>query len=324
MKGMKSYGLVGYPGWDSIYNSLDAFPSIVISSCNYIIGSKDIKWAEENYVTIKGWLDEQMKRDVDKDGLVSYELSGNSGSWGKYRPSNWWDTIGFGHDDAYSNALTFDALNLFVTVSKMLGKNEAAINYQQLADNLNKTYFKTFYNQKTGVIAGWRSQDGNLHDYYFMFVNAIAIYYDLVPKDKQKEIMQTLWFKMKEVGLTNFKYGLPGNLISVRYEDYFDHRHQFGGGQKQDGTDAFQIYENGGLSANYVYYILKAFQKTGLKEYADKIIDDMLVSFELGDFQGSCADEKTKDWKDWNGNCWGYEGLLCDGYLTFLAMNPSL
>ena len=45
--------------------------------------------------------------DTNGDGLVKYAVSGNSGSWPpqiKYRPANWWDTIGFGHEDAYANA----------------------------------------------------------------------------------------------------------------------------------------------------------------------------------------------------------------------------
>ena len=333
INGLKTYGMVGYSAGGYAYSSLDSFPSLVISSCNYIIGSKDWKWADKNYPIIKGWLDGQMIRDIDNDGLVSYELSGNSGSWGSSRPANWWDTIGFGHDDAYSNAITFNALNLFISVSKTLKKHEEATNYQQLANKLYDSYYKTFFNSRTGVLAGWRSLDGHLHDYYFLMVNSFAVYYDLVPKENQKQIMQTLWDKMNEVGLTDFKYGLPGNLISVRREDYMDKRPRWGGGDNEDGSDAFQIYENGGLSANHAYYCIKAFQKAGLKGYADKIIDDMLVSFELGDFQGACSEEMkedgeghvlAKDWKDWSGNCWGYEGFLCDGYLAFLAMNPTL
>ena len=30
-------------------------------------------------------------------------------------------------------------------------------------------------------------------------------------------------------------------------------------------------------------------------------------------------DGKSRDWRDWNGGCQGYEGLLCDGYLTLLC-----
>ena len=47
-------------------------------------------------------------------------------------------------------------------------------------------------------------------------MNGAAIVYGLVPRDKANPIMDRLLAKMKEVGYTQFEYGLPGNLIPVR------------------------------------------------------------------------------------------------------------
>ncbi|MCX6253643.1 MAG: hypothetical protein NTV31_04110, partial [Bacteroidia bacterium] len=224
--GMKTYGMFGYNGsWEDKdigvdnsksvpYDYLDTYPSLVISASNYIRGSKDLKWAEQYYPKIKEWIDRQMKRDYNKNGLVEYELSGNSGSWnGVVRPANWWDTIGFGFEDAFSNAITYDALNLMVIVAEMVGKKNDAELYRQLAEKMKSAYFKTFYNTETGVLAGWKSRDGKLHDYYFLMVNSMAVYFDLVPEDKVKEVMTALWNKMQEVGYTDFTLGLPGYLV---------------------------------------------------------------------------------------------------------------
>jgi hypothetical protein len=266
-----------------------------------------------------------MRRDYNNNGLVEYELSGNSGSWnGVLRPANWWDTIGFGFEDAFSNALTYNALNLFVAVAEMVGKKVDADNYKHLAERLKGSYFNTFYNTKTGVLAGWKSKDGKLHDYYFVMVNSMAVYYDLVPEEKIKDVMMAIWSKMQQIGYTNFTLGIPGNLVSVRREDYTDLNPRWGGGEKADGSDAFQRYENGGASLNWSYYTLKAFKKAGLKDQYEKISDGILKGIDAGSFQGSCiAGGMTKDWKTWNGECWGYEGFLCDGYLALLALNPE-
>ena len=43
-------------------------------------------------------------------------------------------------------------------------------------------------------------------------------------------------------------------------------------------------------------------------------------TFAAGEFQGKCPNGHAKEWKDWQANCWGYEGLLVDGYLTLLAV----
>jgi hypothetical protein len=69
--------------------------------------------------------------------------------------------------------------------------------YKQLAKKLKNAYFTTFYNPKTGVLAGWKSSDGKLHDYYFLMVNSMVVYYNLVPDDKMKGVMMTLWNRMQ-------------------------------------------------------------------------------------------------------------------------------
>jgi hypothetical protein len=337
LNGMKAYGMYGYNGtWEDkdivvdqskseSYDYLDTYPSLVISACNYIRGSGDITWAEKYYPKIKEWIDKQMKRDYNNNGLVEYELSGNSGSWnGVARPANWWDTIGFGHEDAFSNSITYDALNLMVMIAEMLHKKEDVERYKQLSIKLKNAYFTTFYNPKTGVLAGWKSRDGKLHDYYFLMVNSMAVYYNLVPENKIKDVMLALWNKMQEVGYKDFTMGIPGNLISIRREDYTHHDPRWGGGEKEDGSDAFQRYENGGASINWSYFILKAFKKAGLNEQLQQITEGILAGIDAGEFQGSCsAGGMTKDWKTWKGECWGYEGFLCDGYLVLLALNPE-
>jgi len=129
---------------------------------------------------------------------------------------------------------------------------------------------------------------------------------------------------MQDVGYKDFSLGIPGNLISVRKEDYTHHDPRWGGGVKDDGSDAFQRYENGGASLNWSYFTIKAFKKAGLVEQYHTISDGILAGINKGSFQGSCTKGgMTRDWKTWNGECWGYEGFLCDGYLALLALNPE-
>ena len=167
---------------------------------------------------------------------IEYTLSGNSGSWPaqlKYRPANWWDTIGFGHEDAYANALAYRALQRHGGTGPAIEPSRRPGPLpRRRATSCARPISTTFYNPATGVLAGWRSADGQLHDYYFLWVNGIAIHYGLVPKDKANAIMDRLLAKMKEVGYTRFDLGLPGNLIPVARKDYVDLNPRFGGGQE--------------------------------------------------------------------------------------------
>jgi len=327
--GFKGYGQVGYYynnnyGWPSIYDSSDSAPSLIISACYYILDTKDTAWARNNYKGIKDWAIKMIQTDTNQDGIIEYGHSGNSGSWNKkpfQRPSNWWDAIGFGHDDAYSNALAYRAVKLLAEVALTIGEVTDSNYFLSFAAKLKSNYFTHFYNPDTGVLAGWRSEDGKLHDYYFTFVSGVAVCYGLLTAEEGKQIMQTLLRKMKEVGYTNFKLGLPGNLVPVPPEDYVAHEKRWGYGAKLDGSDGFQIYENGGATGCYAYFTIKALYELNMRKEADEIYMPMLEGFKEGGFEGHCEGSTyTKDWKTWDGQCWGYEGFLVDNYLPLLAV----
>ena len=133
--------------------------------------------------------------------------------------------------------------------------------------------------------------------------------------------MDHLLAKMKTVGFTNFELGLPGNLIPVIRADYTDLKPEVGGGTGEDNLDGFQVYQNGGATACYTYFTIHALQLLGRKEDADGILFPLLKSMSDGDFQGRCADTgRTKDWKTWTSECWGYEGFLVDNYMFLLCV----
>lgn len=333
IEGMKGYGQVGYPegyGWPGKFDSSDSMPSLIISACYYILQTKDNKWAVKNYSSIKAWADAMIKTDRNKDGIIEFGYSGNANSWKPrvsvtdtdyLRPANWWDTIGFGHDDAYSNALAYRACTLLSEVASGINNASDSKYFGAFASKLKGNYFKDFYNPNTGVLGGWRSEDGKLHDYYFTFVNSMAICYGLIEDDQARRIMNKLLVKMKEVGYTDFRLGLPGNLIPIRREDYTDRDKRYGYGEKEDGSDGFQIYENGGATGCYAYYTIHALFKLGMRKEAESILFPMLESYNKGGFEGNCpGSEMTKDWKTWKGECWGYEGFLVDNYLPLLAV----
>ncbi len=87
---------------------------MLIAAADCVRAGGNDKWLAANYEGIRGWAESMLATDTDGNGLFKYSVSGNSGIWPDgfpmVRPSNWWDTIGFGHEDAYGNALAFRAL----------------------------------------------------------------------------------------------------------------------------------------------------------------------------------------------------------------------
>ena len=318
--GTNAYGMPGYGDFPEF--SADTYPSLIIAVCDCAQDSKNRKWAATNFDIFAGWTEKMLATDTNGDGLIKYSLSGDSGSWPqplKYRPANWWDTIGFGYEDAYANALAYRALRGMQDLAKQLHRSAAETRYQAAANKLQAVYFKTFYDQDKGVIAGWRSADGELHNYYFLWVNGIAIHYGLVPHAVANTIMDRLLAKMKEVGYDRFDLGLPGNLVPVPDKDYVDKNPRFGGSKNPDGYDGFQIYENGGATACFAYFTMAALYDLDRIDDGDRIYFPMMNGFAAGDFQGRCDNGYSKDWKNWSGGCWGYEGFLVDNYYALLA-----
>jgi hypothetical protein len=141
-----------------------------------------------------------------------------------------------------------------------------------------------------------------------------------VPQDKANGIMDRLMAKMKEVRYTRFDLGLPGNLIPVARKDYVHLDPRVGGGAKEDNSDGFEKYENGGATGCFAYFTLAALYDLGRIEEAGSILFPMLKSFAKGDFQGRGSNGMSKDWRTWDGTCYGYEGFLVDNYYTLLAV----
>ncbi len=335
LAGFQAYGIPGYQMFDaetvhpdeSRFTFLDSYPSLLVAASDYVTVTHDTQWLSKNYPGLRKWTEAMLAMDTNGDGLLKYPASGNSGSWipradggVALRPANWWDTIGFGYEDAYSNALAYHALQGMVALAKLDSQDADAVRYRMRAKMLKDAYVPAFLNANTGVLAGWRSQDGVLHDYYFPWVNGAAVVYGLVPPELGNSIFDHLLAKMKDVGYSNFELGLPGNLIPIRREDYVDLDPRFGGPRQADGSDGFQVYENGGATASFSYYTITALYKLGRVDDGNRILFPMLKSFKAGSFEGRGANGETYDWKTWNGSPNGYEGFLSDNFMALAAV----
>ena len=90
------------------------------------------------------------------------------------------DVVGFGHLDGYVNALAYRGLRCAAGMFAGLGDAAFAADCRQAAGGIRAAYAGAFLNPTTGWLAGWRSRDGQLHDYGFLWVNGPAIAFGLL------------------------------------------------------------------------------------------------------------------------------------------------
>jgi Bacterial alpha-L-rhamnosidase 6 hairpin glycosidase domain len=318
--------VIGY--WD-YRHFLDANPGILISSWDYVEATGDRAWLKSHIEQLEQLSTFLEGRDVDGDGMVEATQSGNAGTLMQPgRSCCWWDALNCGHKDGYSNALIYRAWRCLAELEEQLGRIQQQAHYTQLADRLKSVYSRTLLNPATGWLAWWKSADGQLHDYATPIVNGLAIEYGLVEPKQGREILARLWKKMQEVQFTRFDLGLPCTLVPVHRSDYLQ-PDGLGVPHREDGTDTFQDYMNGGISAAHTLHFIMAHHIVGEPEKGDEILRAMLGRQAGIGFENGVQNKANRgiDWTTWNGESRGYEGYLADVFMFLQAAvlrEPSL
>jgi hypothetical protein len=231
----------------------------------------------------------------------------------------WFDTYKFQGADAYSNAADYEAFQCMADLETLASRTNMAARYQEDASRLKAAYFKSFYNPKTGVLAGWRAEDGTLHDYMFPWVNGFAICQGLVPPEQAESILQVLLAKLDEIGFHSYSLGLPTNLKPMSPADYIPHTS--GAPKQADGMDTWQVYMNGGATPAIEYYFIQALYQTGQYDAAERLLWPLMSSFEKGTFNAGIQLPRKKQrnpvgsaFYQWDGSRGRGEGYLPENW----------
>jgi hypothetical protein len=307
--------------WD-YGNFLDANASPLIAAWDYVEMTGDLAWLRDRLGRLELVADFLIRRDIDDDGLVEAVQSGDRGSLTQpNRSCAWWDALNCGHKDGYTNALIFRAWCCLADLESRLGRNPEAQKYLGRARKLRKSYAKVLFNPATGWLAWWKSRDGELHDYASPTLNGLAIEYGLVEPAAGRAILDRLWAKIEAAGFTRFDLGIPPMLVPVRRSDYLQ-PDAIGIPGREDGTDTFGQYMNGGITAGQVLHFLAAHYALGENERADRVLKAMLERQARGEFENGVRDASMQgiDWTTWDGEPSGYEGYLADSFRFLQAV----
>lgn len=314
--------ITGY--WD-YGDFLDAEASPLIAAWDYVESTGDLDWLRRRVDRLELAADFLARRDVDGDGFVEATQSGDPNALQQPNRSDaWWDALNCGHKDGYTNALIYRAWRSLADLESKLGRSDKAAAYTRLADRLKSVYASVLYNPQSGLLAWWKGRDGALHDYASPTLNGLAIEYGLVTPAQGRAILDRLRIRFAEVGFSRFDLGVPPMLVPVRRSDYLQ-PNCLGLPTREDGTDTFGYYMNGGITAGQVLHFLMAhyvLDDPELAGRADKILGAMLQRQRRGEFQNGVRDATFEgiDWTTWDGKPSGYEGYLADSFRFLQAV----
>jgi hypothetical protein len=305
----------GYAGF--LEEAHDTAPSQLISAAQVFQIERNYEWVRDVWPFLVRRI-QHILRNLNDDGFyICHRLSGNSYSF--HTSSNACDTFCFGHADGYSAALAYRALRNAAVLAQVAGDSNLADQCSESAQRLKSAFLPTLYNPATGWLAGWRSLDGELHDYAMHFVTALAINYGILDSISSSDMLERLEAKRVSAGFNDFRYGLALPFAPVPAKDHWA---KGGWSRKEvphraDGADTFGIFTNGGITPVFAGFYLRALSQCGFTKTADLLSDQLLQSFDAGQFEGcrNGAECYTID-----GMPSGYEGTLSHSYHTLLAI----
>ena len=302
-KGARGYMMPNLNVYSPEWKSSRETPAYLVISAWYVIRTIGGMTQLRKWLKPMEAVANHIEHNFDRDGLVDEP--------GK----EWFDVYNFQGPDAFSNAADYRAFLCMADVETLAGRPAMARRYRDDARRIKAVYFKTFFDPATGVLAGWKSPDGKLHDYMFPWVNGFAIYQGLVPSDESKSILETMLAKMRSIGFRSFQYGLPTNLIPMSPADYFPHTS--GAPKQATGMDTWQVYMNGGATPPYTYYFIQALYRNGLRADAERLLWPLMQSYENGTFNAGIGlpGQKQRNpvggaFYEWNGSRGRGEGYL--------------
>lgn len=302
-----------------LVDMLDANAGQLIASWDYVEASSDHQWLAKRIDRLEFVADYLIKRDIDDDGLIESVTSGNYGAaHDPARSDSAYDTIAAGHKNAYCNSLIYRGFRCLADLEKQLGRSEQSRKYAQRADRLKANYYTTFYNPRTGWLVWWKSEDGEIHDLSAPMITSLAVCYGLVTPEQGRPMMEKLWAEIDKVGFKRFDLGVPLTLHPVRRGDYLIGDGIAGAPKKEDGSDTFQHYLNGGCLVSDAVYFITAMHIVGDGEKGDKVLHAMLSRQEKGvfpnggGFQNGVINQYPHgaEFYTWDGETTGYEGHL--------------
>jgi len=289
----------GYGYHRNLY--LDSDPILLCGAGRIVQLADDREWLERVASGIRAAARRILDNFDPAEGMiVCRSLSGNSGT---YRwSSNAMDVVGFGHIDAYVNAWSFRGLKNAAALCTRLGDTDLAARCAEAAAALAANYARQLVNPATGWVSGWRSRDGQLHDYGFLWVNGVACAFGVMEPAVARQALANLEAQRRDVFPESGYVGLPLNLLPIAPEDHMLPRLGY------QTKPTYENYTDGALSPLAATYYLRALSRNDLAAEARALADDLERGFADGLFHGPYG--TGKEFMTWSGADSGYEGTF--------------
>ena len=246
--------------------TIDAQPSQVINTVELFHQTGDLEWLKshkQNCEKILNWL---IKRDSNNNGI--FEMLNDNTE--EKKCSDWVDVVWASFENAFVNALMFEALNQWADCELILGDTGKAAYYSKVAARLKEAFnrpvkYGGFWSEEKGQYIYWRDKDGSLHgDNLVTPVNFAAIAFGIC--DDQVRIKAIL-DQIEEKTTAEKLFHWPLCFESFKKEEVHE-----------PVNWPFPNYENGDIFPTWGYLGVRSYVRYN-KEIALKYIKNLLNQY---------------------------------------------
>ena len=165
-RGYVGFDLGGKPSEDPPY--LDSYPSLLIAASDYVEGSGDEAWLAKNYSGLRAWAEKLLAMDRTATAcwsILSAAIPIHGLGKRRHGPRTGGIVLVSGMRTPMRTRWRIQSGGMAGLAERL----EQRRRFPPLSCRSRRAagvLYHTFYNPETGVLAGWKTADGQLHDYF--------------------------------------------------------------------------------------------------------------------------------------------------------------
>ncbi len=284
-------------------NLLDANTDYVINVADLFQMNGDLKWVTTHKLQCEKVLDYLLRRDSDNDGLIEVFTD----SYKEKKGSDWIDVIWASYENAFINALLYEALTQWSGIEELIGDKTKVDYYRNFAKKCKNRFNQPiseggFWSPENKWYVYWRDKDESIHgDNLVTPVNFMAIAYGICDDNNRKEAI-----------LSKVENQMQKEKLFMWPLSFFPYKPDEGSSTNYP----FPNYENGDIFLSWGEVAIRAYQNYD-PSIPIKYIKNVLQQYEKDGLAYQRYDRKKQEGRGNDilaGNCLSIVGLYRDIY----------
>lgn len=245
--------------------TVDSQTGYIINLCEQFDINGDVNWLRTHQTSAEKALAWLIKRDANGNGI--FEMVNNNIA--EHKASDWLDIVYASYENAFVNAQMYEALKLWADCEQVLGHQQKATYYSNVALKLKTAFNKPlenggFWSEAKKQYVYWRDNDDSVHgDNLVTPVNFAAIAFGICDDPKRVSMILD---QVEQRTTAEHLFHWPLCFDSFKHEEV------------QAGNWPFPKYENGDIFPTWGYLGIRAYAGYD-KNIALKYINNILKQY---------------------------------------------